>query len=547
MQFIKNIGLLAPVISLSLFISSCLEKDVDDSITDGETTTITLLQTADIHAQLMQHDEFFWVNEQPVFNRRGGFAHIKTLVEQVKSENPATLLVDGGDLIQGGGASVMSQGRIFPDIVRAMKYDVMIPGNWEVVYGKESMMEVLNGFNSNIIAANIYHQGSEQHVFKPYHVEEVNGIRIGFLGYNDPDVPVRQNPTFSVGLDFRPVEDNLQEMIKTLKEDEKVDILILMAHMGISRQVSLGDNTEVEGVDFIFGNDTHERIREPIQRAYAMITEPGAFGSFVGRLDLHIRDGQLIDHDYELMEVDPELFPADAEMEQIVDNARAPYRSALEEVLGYTQTPLYRYLIVENPMDNMITDALRWKTGVDIAISNGFRFSPPLVPAEGGQTAITKEYLWSMLPVNEPVKTARARGQQIRQWLEKEMHNVFAQNPDERFGGWLVRFSGMRVRFDSSKPEGERLIEVMIKGEPLQDDRIYTLAACRRPGDPEDRLCRMPGVLEPEVLSYTIHEAIEDYLAAEGTVAPVTDGRALAVDLGPNALSQMPGTSYEFR
>ena len=103
-------------------------------------------------------------------------------------------------------------------------------------------------------------------------------------------------------------------------------------------------------------------------------------------------------------------------------------------LLGYTTTPLYRYFVVENPMDNFITDAAFWKNDVDIALSNGFRFSPPINPGEAGVAPITRGDIWNMLPVNEKVKIGKASGQQIKDWLEKELHNVFAEKASERFG-----------------------------------------------------------------------------------------------------------------
>src|SRR5690606_20931718 len=125
----------------------------------------------------------------------------------------------------------------------------------------------------------------------------------------------------------------------------------------------------------------------------------------------------------------------------------------INEILAYTSTPLYRYFVVENPMDNMITDAARWKSGADISISNGFRFSPPLVPGEDGKVAITREYLWNMLPVTDQVTRGKASGAQMHGWLELALHNVFAEHAMERFGGWMVRFSGMSVKFNANARE----------------------------------------------------------------------------------------------
>ncbi|MDX5348498.1 MAG: bifunctional metallophosphatase/5'-nucleotidase, partial [Hymenobacteraceae bacterium] len=345
-------------------------------------------------------------NGEFVFKKRGGLAHIQTIFKQIKAENPeGTVIVDGGDLIQGSAIAALTEGAAFGPVIKAMDYDFLIPGNWEVVYGPQQMKSVLKSFDTPVVCANIFDEKTDEMLYPPYLVKEANGVKLGFISYNDPEVPVRQNPSFSKGLKFTPVEENLQALIQELKEEQKVDVLFLVTHIGISKQIHLADQEYIKGVDFILGNDTHERIRKPIQRKYAQVLEPGAFASFVGRLDLDLKDGKIVNQRYELIDVDPEKFPADPEIKQIIEAQMAPYREQLNEVLGYTTEPLYRYLVVENPMDNMITDALRWKTEADVAISNGFRFSSPIVPDASGKAAITYSDLWNMLPVNENVKT----------------------------------------------------------------------------------------------------------------------------------------------
>ena len=112
--------------------------------------------------------------------------------------------------------------------------------------------------------------------------------------------------------------------------------------------------------------------------------------------------------------------------------------------------PLVRYYVIETPMDNFITDALMWKFKPDIALSNGFRFCPPLVPDPNtGYADITKDFLWSMLPIDSEAKLGMATGRQLWDWMEKELENAFATDPANRFGGWVIRFKGMEVNFTS--------------------------------------------------------------------------------------------------
>ena len=197
--------------------------------------------------------------------------------------------------------------------------------------------------------------------------------------------------------------------------------------MGLAQQVGLANDPRVEGADFILGADTHERVRVPIQGKYTKVVECGAFGSFLGKLDIKVEDGKIATYAYELMDVDPEKYPADKKTLALVEKAAAPYQDKMNQVIGYASTPLVRYFVLETPMDNLITDAVMWKFKPDIALSNGFRFCQPLaIPENKNQVAITNEFLWNMLPVDSTAKMGEVTGLQILDWLEKELENAFA-------------------------------------------------------------------------------------------------------------------------
>ena len=541
----KKIFIALAVLTIFVAAWATTTHSVDKPMNDR--TTITILQTADIHGQLDTHQELFVEDREIVFRERGGIAVIKTIFEEERKANPGrTIIVDGGDLIQGSGYAAASKGRIFSYIVKKMNYDLLLPGNWEVVYGKDIMMEVMNDYNTQVIAQNMRHEESGDQLFPPYWIKEIDGIRIGFVGINDPDIPFRQAPSYSKGILFNDIDNSVEEVINKVKFDEEADFIILLTHIGLAKQVALANNPISRHADYIFGNDTHERVREPIEGKYAKVVEPGAFGSFVGKLTLHFEQGNLVEDQYELIETDPVRYPANKEMQELIDKKKSPYSKELESVIGSTAEPLYRYLIVENAMDNMITDAMRWKTGVDISLSNGFRFGNPIVPQNGEPAQITRNDLWNMLPIDDYVKTGKVSGSQLMEWLEKETHNVFAQNPTERFGGWFVRFSGMEVRFNSTAEKGNRVKSVLINGKPLEINKMYTISACTREGDPDDMLCRMRNVQDVETQPFTMHEAVMEYLEKFSPVSPIIDGRAIATDLGPINFSTMPGTNYQF-
>jgi sulfur-oxidizing protein SoxB len=522
------------------------------AVQSGKAQRYTILHTSDIHGQLDIHDEFFWENGKAAYKKRGGFATLQTLIKELRKQNPLnTLVVDGGDCFQGSGIASLTQGRALMPLINKINYDLVLPGNWEVVYGKRMLLNDMNGYAAAKVCANMFNNDDLDHetLFPPYQIFNMGGTRIGFVGYNDPLTPVRQSPAYSRGIKFTRPEKDLRKYVKILREEKGCALVFVISHMGMAQQLHLSNEPCAEGVDYILGADTHERIREPLQGTYSKVTEPGAFASFVGKLDIVIENGKIKDEVYELIDVDPEKYREDEEMKYLVESTKKPYVKVLNEVIGQTSTPLVRYFIIETPMDNFITDAVIWKMKTDIVISNGFRFCPPLVPdPKTGLADITKEYLWSMLPVNSEVKTADVKGRQILNWLEKELENVFALDATKRFGGWLIRFAGMKIIFTIANKMGERVQEVKIKGELIDPEKIYTMSACEREGDPDNMLCRMMNVHNPVTQGILLHDVIEAYLADHSPIAPKLEGRAVATDGSPELLTQAtPGLAYQFR
>ncbi len=130
---------LAPMVASSASATPAASVRQSAAVRRGGATLLTVLQTADIHGQIETHDEFFWEGGRAVFRRAGGMARIQTLVDRARAENPAgTVLVDGGDCIQGSGWAALSRGAVMAPIMNQLKYDAVLPGNWEVVYRTSS-------------------------------------------------------------------------------------------------------------------------------------------------------------------------------------------------------------------------------------------------------------------------------------------------------------------------------------------------------------------------------------------------------------------------
>jgi S-sulfosulfanyl-L-cysteine sulfohydrolase len=520
---------------------------------DSTPGRFTILYTSDIHAQLNTHDEFFWENGKAVYRKRGGLAVLKTMINHFRKQNPAnTLLLDGGDYFHGSAVASLTEGEALIPLLNDFNYDLILPGNWEVVYKKKKMLYDMGHATAAKICANMWHKTTDadngELIYPPYWIKYIAGAKVGFIGYTDHLIPKRQSPAYSEGIRFEHADFNVAKYIKLLKEVEGCGIIFIVTHMGLAQQVGLANNPAVTGADFILGADTHERVRVPIEGKYTRVIECGAFGSFLGKLDIEVENGKMKSYKYQLLDVDPAKYPADKKLQVLIDKTAAPFKQQLSKVIGTTTTPLVRYFVMETPMDNLITDAIHWKFKTDIALSNGFRFCQPLaVDPKKGKADITKEFLWNMLPVDSEAKTGTVTGTQIMDWLEKELQNAFAKDPSKRFGGWFVRYAGMEVNFTIGNEFGKRVNWVKIKGEPIVLNKEYSMVACEREGDPDDTLCRMEKVKNPKKLGVLMHAVIEEYLAVHSPVSPKLEMRSTATDQPHTLLTQLQGTTYEFR
>lgn len=531
------------------------EDTADSTLSEDKKNnfTINILQTTDVHCQIHPHDELFWNDDKPDFRKAGGYAHLATYLKKERKKNPNTFLIDTGDMFQGSALSVKTSGRAMSPILNALDYDLYLPGNWEVIYGKKAMQQLLGGLQAPKICANMYHDLGEgkrgELIFQPYYIWHINGIKIGFLGYTDPLVPIRQSPAYSKGIIYTKPEENLAHFVDVLKNQEQCDYVIMLAHLGLSQQIHLANLPACEGVNYIFGGDTHERVRTPIQCAFSKVVEPGAFGSFVGKLELVVKNGKIIEDVYTLDEINSKQYKADKNIAKIVQENEAPFLKDIETIVGYSTLPLFRYFVVENPIDTMIMDALKWKlNNVDIVLSNGFRFCPPrTTPDHTGNIPITRGYLYDMLPVDSPIRTGTVTGKQIKDWLEKELNNVFAKEASERLGGWVVKFKGMKVQFYAFKENGKRVESVEINGNPLNPEKEYSISACEREGDPMDMICRMRGVKNVSRAADTLHSILLEYLKVNSPVTPTLPKNADILDAPQDLLTQVSGVAYKFK
>ena len=480
-----------------------------------DNSNITIVQLNDVHGYLELHPELFWAGDHAEYRNAGGYARIKTVLENVRQARPGRVLAfDCGDTIHGTYPAVHTKGEALLPILNALALDGMT-AHWEFGYGPEQFKKVAGQLDYPMLAVNCYDDATGDLVFEPYTICEAGGLRVGVLGTAATIVDKVMPSWFSEGVSFTLGNEELPRYIDKLHDEEGVDLVVLVSHLGFSQEMKLAQ--EVDGIDVLLSGHTHNRLYRPARVNDTILIQSGCHGSFIGWLDLEVADGRVVDARHELLTVDESIDP-DVALAARIDRLMAPYREELSQVIGQTATALNRYTVLEATMDNALLQALLDLTGAQMAFSNGWRYGAPVLPGP-----VTMNDLWNIIPVNPPVSTCRLTGDELWQMMEENLERTFARNPSDQMGGYVKRCMGINVYFKIENPYGERIQEFFVQGERLEPDRVYDAVYVTTQGVPAKYGS------ERAKLDVDAIEALRRYFAQESPVEAELRGTIVAV------------------
>jgi len=438
---------------------------------------LTILQINDLHAYLEPHPEVFRASGGFQYDTCGGLARIASVFKQVRVERPgAVLALDNGDTFHGTYVAVESQGEAMVPLMNALEFDAMT-AHWEFAYGPKQFQKLASALSYPVLAINCYEVDSDRPVFAPSRVVERAGLRVGIVGIASNIIDKSMPPSYSTGVRFTLGNIELPAHIERLRSAEKVDLVVVLSHLGFAQDAKLA--AEVAGIDVLISGHTHNRLYRPVWVGSTPIIQSGCHGSFIGRLDLTVSGGRVADVRHELVCVDEQIAP-DPEMARRVQEAVAPHREFLDQVVGHTRNPLDRATSLEATMDNVLLDAMARAASTQLAFSNGWRYGAPILPG-----AVTMEHLWNIVPTAPPISTIELTGDEIRAMLEANLERTYAADAYCQMGGFVKRCRGLNLYFKMENPKGHRIEDLLIGGSPIQDGRVYHAAMLGEQGVPK--------------------------------------------------------------
>jgi sulfur-oxidizing protein SoxB len=423
------------------------------------------------------------------FGKLGGFAHLKTLIDRLRSDvGPGnSTLLDGGDLWQGSGLANAMQGADMVEAANLLGIEAMT-GHWEFTYGEKVLRANLAKFKGEFLAQNVFlteeaafndapaFDQASGRVFKPYVIKEIGGHRVAVIGQAFPYVPIAHPKRFTPDWTFGIRDDELQKLVYALRGNEKIDAIVLLSHNGMDVDLKLA--SRVSGIDVILGGHTHDAVPQPIRVSNAggvtLVTNAGSNGKFLGVLDLDLAKGKLRDVRYRLLPVFAELLRPDAEMQALIERLRAPHASRFNEKIATASQLLYRRGNFNGSVDTLLCDALRQQLDAEIALSPGFRWGTSVLP---GQAVTMEDVLAETATTYSEVYAQSMTGEQIKSILEDVCDNLFNTDPYYQQGGDMVRVGGLAYTCAPTESVGNRITDLKLhNGRALEASKAYKVA-----------------------------------------------------------------------
>ena len=457
--------------------------------------------------------------------KRGGLARILTLKNRIKAENPNTIFTLGGDTVSPSVETRTYKGAQMIDAWNAVGLDYSVLGNHEFDIKTPEILARIKESKFQWLGANVINI-KDKTIFAdlpPYVIHEIGGVKIGIIGLVLPQA--KETSSMDETLT---VTDYCAAAKKYVPEMRKkgANAVVGLTHLFMYQDKEL---TGCADFDLILGGHEHTLLQSsahgtPIFKVTADARELGRFN-----LNFDPKTKKLMSLDWEIIPVTDEI--ADAPEFAVVFEKYKPLLEKLAEPVGRTAVELDALSLSNRTMEtnigNFIADSYRESTKADIGFVNGGSIRADLTYNPG---VLTKRDVLSILPFNNPVVKVEITGKTLREVLE---HGV-ARSAEDNEPGRFPQVSGLSFKFDTTKPAGNRVSEVMVGGKPLVETETYTLATSdflvTKGGDGYTMFAGAKVLInadKAEKDSDLLQKSIET--ATDRTIAPKVEGRIIKI------------------
>ncbi len=518
-------------------------------------------------------------NAAKKYGKTGGFPQIKTLLDSLREQaggSQNTLTIDGGDLWQGSGTSLWTRGVDMVEASNILGVDVMV-GHWEFTYREDEVLSNVALFKGDFIGQNVRvkedalfgdeyatmvekYDGSglydedSGHAFRPYVIKEIGGARVAVVGQAFPRTANANPQEFFPDWSFGLREDDMAELVETIRGEEKPDAVVLLSHNGMDVDIKMAER--VPGLNAVFGGHTHDGMPKPIKVKNkaghdCWVTNAGSNGKYIGVMDFEIDKG-IKNMTYKMFPIISDWLKEDKEMKAFINQMRETtyddkiiesrsseffynkkrvgksYKQILEEKLAIADRTLYRRGNFMGTWDQVLCNALRHEYGADVAMSAGVRWGTSTLKGDW----ITMEDVMTQCSMTyAETYVSEMKGKDLMNIIESVADNLFDPDPYLQSGGDMVRLGGMDYTIDPSKKLYERITDARLdNGHLIEPETMYKVAGWASvnaapdgrlmwdivrdyiiASRDKDHVLRLPKINHPNLVGVSSNPGIADY------------------------------------
>lgn len=399
----------------------------------------------------------------------GGMSRLSGYVHKVREEeDDPVLYVISGDMLQGSIIDQEYRGISTILVMNMLEPDVVTLGNHEMDYGFSHLMFLERCANFPIVNANLYIKPTESNLFKPYHIIEIDGIRILFIGIITEEIIAKSKSEPLIGT-FIGIEDAAEEVeyICNSYKDVDIDLTVLLTHIGFDQDIELAKLLPPEiGVDLIIGGHSHTMLEQPEKVNDILIAQVGSGTEHIGRFDLilNMDTNSVHEFSWKAVPIDDTHCPNDPVMDELLSNYQEEVDGKYNSVICRLPHEMeHENRFRETELGNLFADILRYQLGVDIV----FVASGSIRKKKMSQL-VTRTDIMEVYPYDEALISFSVDGATLREMLEHLMDSLYHHGSRE-FYQWNAE---LRANIE---PDG-KIGDVWLKGENLDPRKEYRIA-----------------------------------------------------------------------
>lgn len=457
---------------------------------------------------------------------RGGVARLATVINNERAKHKNVIVTFGGDTISPSLMSGLDKGAHMIALLNQLDLTAMVMGNHEYDFGPDVARQRISEANFVILGANnINPEGKIIDGALPSMIVDVADYRIGILGLTTVGTLVKSNPG---NINFTDPVASAEVEAENLRE-QGADLIIALAHTDIGEDADL---IAAQNVDLLLSGDDHF-LRTEYNGGF-LYAESGEQAEWVTVIDVDLDRIQKDDDTLEFVwsaayrVVDTAHIEPDPTLAAAVANYNEQLNEELNIELGKTTTMMdtRRATIrgTEASFGNLVADAIRKATGADLAAVNGGGIRADRIYDPG--TTLTRRDIVSELPFGNTTVVLEITGQDFVEVLE----NGFSQI--EKVAGRFLHISGASAAYNPALEPGQRVIDVMVDGAPIELQKTYSFAVnnyVAGGGDGYSMLVDKKRIID-ENAAVLMTVQIFDYIQSKGEVSPMVEGRLVATE-----------------